>query len=91
MNHKLIKKILKIAGLFLLVILGIVVYFIYDFTSPLTEDEVLEKFEKVKKQPYITYHEFKGHQVRVVAMQKQLDTSKPTQRSNFDPSQFTRI
>jgi len=78
MNRSLIRKIFKIIGLTLLTISGILVFLLYTFTSPVTETEILEKFEDDIDQPVISYELFKDRHVRVVGMQKAIDSLLPT-------------
>ena len=78
MNRRLIRKTLKIIGWTLLVIFVIATYLIYAFTSPSSEAEIKEKFEGDLRQPTITYTFFKGHNVRLVNMQKEIDSLLPT-------------
>lgn len=78
MNSRLIRKTLKIIGWTLLVVFVIATYLIYAFTSPSSEAEIKEKFEGDLIQPTITYTFFKGHNVRLVNMQKELDSLLPT-------------
>ena len=77
MNQRLIRKILKIIGWTLLVLVIILVYLIYAFTSPSSDAEILEKFEGDSIQPIISYEVFKDKQVRVIAMQKEIDSLLP--------------
>lgn len=55
----------------------ILVYLIYAFTSPSSDAEILEKFEGDSIQPIISYEVFKDKQVRVIAMQKEIDSLLP--------------
>ncbi|MDN3642321.1 alpha/beta hydrolase [Lutimonas halocynthiae] len=78
MNRRLIKKIFKIIGWTLLGVFVIATYLIYTFTSPSSEAEIIEKFEDDIRQPTISYTLFKGHNVRLVGMQKEMDSLLPT-------------
>ena len=78
MNRIIIKKTFKIIGWSLLVLIAILVYLIFTFTSPSSEAEILEKFEGSPTQPKISYELFKKREVRIVGMQKDLDTLLPT-------------
>jgi hypothetical protein len=78
MNRSLIRKIFKIIGLTLLTISGILVFLLYTFTSPVSETEIIEKFEDDVDQPVISYELFKDRHVRVVGMQKEIDSLLPT-------------
>ena len=53
-------------------------YLIYAFTSPSSEAEIKEKFEGDARQPIISYTFFKGHNVRLVSMQQEIDSLLPT-------------
>jgi pimeloyl-ACP methyl ester carboxylesterase len=78
MNRRLIRKIFKIIGWTLFGVFVIATYLIYDFTSPSSEAEIMEKFEDDKRKPFISYSFFKGHKVRVVSMQEEMDSILPT-------------
>jgi len=78
MNRRLIRKTLKIIGWTLLVVFVISTYLIYAFTSPSSEAEIKEKFEGDVRQPVISYTFFKGHKVRLVSMQQEIDSLLPT-------------
>lgn len=78
MNRRLIRKIFKIIGWTLLGVFVIAIYLIYSFTSPSSEAEIIEKFEDELRKPIISYSLFKGHNVRVVGMQKEMDSLLPT-------------
>ena len=77
MNRRLIRKIFKIIGWTLLILIAVLVYLIYAFTSPSTDAEIFEKFEGNSIQPVINYEVFKDKQVRVIGMQKEIDSSLP--------------
>ena len=78
MNRRIIKKTFKIIGWSLVVIIGVLVYLICTFTSPSSEADILEKFEGNPKQPMISYELFNKREVRIVGMQKDVDTLLPT-------------
>jgi len=78
MNRRLIRKIFKIIGWTLLGVFVIATYLIYAFTSPASEAEIIEKFEDEIRKPIISYSLFKDRNVRIVGMQKELDSLLPT-------------
>ena len=78
MNRRMIKKTFKIIGLVLLVITGVLVFLIYSFTTPASDIEIIEKFEGEPIQPVISYEAFKDRHVRIVGMQKEIDSLLPT-------------
>ncbi len=78
MNQRLIRKTFKIIGWTLLVMITILVYLIYAFTSPSSDAEILEKFEGDSIKPIISYEVYKDKKVRVIAMQKDIDSLLPT-------------
>lgn len=78
MKGSLIKKLFKVIGITLLVILLVLIYFLYSFISPSTDEEIVEKFEDSAFQPHISYELFQGKRVRMVKMQSSTDTLLPT-------------
>ena len=78
MNRRVIRKILKITGWSLLVIFSVLVYLIYSFTSPSSEADIFEKFKGEAAQPVISYEVYKDRKVRVIGMQKEIDSLLPT-------------
>jgi pimeloyl-ACP methyl ester carboxylesterase len=72
-----IRKVFKIAGWTLLVLIAILGYLLYRFTSPSTDLEIIEKFKGKNHQPFISYDNFKGHKVRVIEMQREIDKTLP--------------
>tara|TARA_R110001592_G_scaffold105035_5_gene295434 strand:+ start:213 stop:1070 length:858 start_codon:yes stop_codon:yes gene_type:complete len=75
---KRFKNILKIASA-VLVVLVLVLYFLFvNFSSPKSNEEVVEEFSKSFYQPILTTNTYKGFEYRVVSMQKEIDTSKTT-------------
>jgi len=78
MNPKLIRKTFKIIGWTLLVVIGVLTFLVYSFTSPSSDAEILEKFEDEAIKPEVSHVEFKGYQVRMVSMQKSIDSLLPT-------------
>ena len=73
-----LKKILKIASA-VLVVLVLVFYFLFvNFSSPKSNEEVIDKFTESFHKPILTTNTYKGFEYRVVSMQKEIDTSKTT-------------
>jgi len=78
MNPGIIRKTFKIIGLVLLVLTGVLVFLMYTFTSPASDTEIIKKFEGESIQPVIKYETFKDRRVRIVGMQKEIDSLLPT-------------
>lgn len=78
MKRGLIKKIFKVIGIVILVVLSVLIYLVYSFTSPKSDEEIVEKFEDSSFKPTISYKIFKDKRVRVVSMQEAPDTILPT-------------
>ncbi len=74
----LIKRVLKISGILFALIFIIFLVAIYQFSKPKSDKYIFSKFKDSPFQPTITYTNFEGHKVRVVSMQKQIDTTLPT-------------
>jgi len=72
------KKILKIVGILLLLVIISFSILFYRIFRPLSDEEILEKFETESVQPTISYIDYKGKKVRVVHMQKVIDTTLAT-------------
>lgn len=72
-----IRKVFKIAGWTLLILIIILGYLLYRFTSPSSDPDIVEKFKGANHQPHISYENFKGHKVRVIQMQQEIDKSLP--------------
>lgn len=77
MKTNWIRKVFKIAGWTLLVLIVILAYLLYRFTSPSSDLDIVEKFKGENHQPYISYENFKGHKVRVIKMQEEIDKTLP--------------
>jgi len=71
-------KVLKIAGVILLLILVILYILFYNFSAPKSDAKVLSAFAKLGQTPNIEHRTFKGYSYRVVSMQDQIDTSLST-------------
>ena len=72
-----IRKVIKIIGWTLLVLIIVLSYLVYRFTSPNTDDDIIENFEGETYQPHISYENFKDHKVRVIHMQNEIDKKLP--------------
>jgi pimeloyl-ACP methyl ester carboxylesterase len=71
------KKILKIAAISLLLIFFGVVIFVYQFAKPYTDAQILEKLTSEKFHPNLRYVDFENKKVRIIEMQKAIDTALP--------------
>lgn len=77
MKKKWLRKVFKITGWTLLVLIIILGYLLYRFTSPNSDQEIIDKFKGETYHPHIVYKNFKGYKVRVVHMQAKIDTTLP--------------
>jgi len=77
MKKKWVKKTGKIVGYSLLVLILIFSFLLYRFTRTKSDQEVLDTFKEEAFQPTINYFNFKNKKIRVIQMQKELDTSLP--------------
>jgi len=77
MKKHWIRKVIKIIGWTLLVLIIVLSYLVYGFISPNTDSDIMEKFEGETYQPHISYENFKDHKVRVIHMQKEIDKKLP--------------
>ena len=77
MKRSFWRKILRIAGLSLLLILIVFAVVAYRFISPKSDQQILESFEGEKHQPHIQLFDFQGKRIRVIQMQPELDTVLP--------------
>ena len=78
MKKHWIRKVIKIIGWTLLVLIIVLSYLVYRFTSPNTDDDIIKNFEGQTHQAHISYENFKDHKVRVIHMQKEIDKKLPT-------------
>ena len=60
-----------------MVLIVLLAYLIYAFTSPASDAEIIEKFSGDSIQPVISYQVFNDQQVRVINMQKEIDSLLP--------------
>jgi len=75
---KKLKIVLKIVGLLFALILGALIVLFYRFSSPKSDVEIQKEFAKNNGAVFIKKHQFKGHHYRVLAFQKEIDTTLPT-------------
>nr|WP_299033211.1 alpha/beta fold hydrolase [uncultured Tenacibaculum sp.] len=73
---KLLKKILKIAGIVLFVLFLVLYYLFWNFSAPKSDVKVLEKFSGSSATPVLTYENFNGFEYRKLSIIK--DTTLPT-------------
>ncbi len=73
---KLLKKILKIAGIVLFVLFLVLYYLFWNFSAPKPDVKVLEKFSGSSATPVLTYENFNGFEYRKLSIIK--DTTLPT-------------
>ena len=71
------KKFFKIAGIVLLLFLVVLVVLFYQFTKPNTTTQILEKLSSDRLYPAIRNIDYKNKNVRVIEMQKAIDTTLP--------------
>ena len=77
MKKKWVKKTGKIVGYSLLVLILIFSFLLYRFTRTKSDQEVLDTFKEEAFHPTIRYFNFKNKKIRVIQIQKELDTSLP--------------
>lgn len=53
-------------------------FLVYSFTSPSSDADIIEKFDEEPIKPELSHIVFKGHKVRLVNMQKSIDSLLPT-------------
>jgi pimeloyl-ACP methyl ester carboxylesterase len=72
-----IKKTVKISGFIFITLILVISVLVYRFTKPNTDLQIIEKFEDESFQPVINYIIYKDKKVRVISMQKELDSTLP--------------
>ncbi len=72
-----IKKTVKISGFIFIALILVISVLVYRFTKPNTDLQIIEKFEDESFQPVINYIIYKDKKVRVISMQKELDSTLP--------------
>ena len=78
MKRSFWRKLLRVAGLSLLLIVIVLAVIAYRFISPKSDQQILKIFEDETHQPYIRFSDFNGKKIRVIEMQMELDTTLPT-------------
>ncbi len=73
-----IKKVLKIIGIILMVLIVAFSILFYRIFRPLSDLQIVEKFETETIQPFIKHIDFRDKKVRVIQMQKEIDSTLPT-------------
>ncbi len=73
---RLLKKILKITGLFFLLVFVVFYYLFSTFTAPKSDAAVFNKFKESIHKPIITHDTFNGYKYRKLTIRK--DTTLPT-------------
>lgn len=74
----LFKKILKILGIIIFVLFVAFYVVIYIFLTPSSDKKVIKKLQNHYSTPTIYYNTFNQYKYRVIAMQKEIDTTLPT-------------
>ncbi len=72
------KKVFKIFGIVLFAVLLVLVLLFYQFVQPKTNTQILEKLTSENFQPSLRYINYNNKKVRVIEMQKAIDTTLPT-------------
>ena len=78
MKRSFWRKLLRITGLSLLLIVIVLAVVAYRFISPKSDEQILEAFEGERHQPNIRFSEYHGKKIRVIEMQPEIDTVLPT-------------
>ncbi|MEN8125728.1 MAG: alpha/beta fold hydrolase [Bacteroidota bacterium] len=73
-----IKRVLKIVGILFTIIFIVFIVTIYQFSKPKSDEYIHNKFKNTSFQPTITFSNFEGYKVRLITMQKAIDTTLPT-------------
>lgn len=76
MKNKRLYKILKITGSVGLVLLAVVIMLFYSFSAPQSDAEIKKEF--AENEVFIEHRLFKTFNYRVLAAQKEIDTTLPT-------------
>ncbi len=72
------KKIYKIVGVLFLLLLVVLVVFFYRFSKPKTDAYIQNEFTENNAKVFITQKQFKDFKYRVLATQKEIDTTLPS-------------
>ncbi len=78
MKRSFWRKLLRITGLSLLVIVVALAVVAYRFISPKSDQQIRGAFEGERHQPHIRYSDFQGRKIRVIEMQAELDAALPS-------------
>jgi len=78
MKKKWIRIVLKVIGFGLLFFVLVISFLLYRFTKPISDQAIIEKFEDSSIQPIIDSFYYKDKKVRLVKMQKEIDSDLPT-------------
>ncbi len=78
MQRKWLRKGLKIIGIAVVVLILVISFLVYRFTKPQTDQQIIDKFENDTFQPTIDHFYYNDKEVRVIKMQKEIDTSLTT-------------
>ncbi len=72
-----IKKVLKITGVILVLLLMISIILFYRFSSPKSDKEIIEQFTERKVDVFLKHVQFKNYNYRILEFQKKIDTALP--------------
>ena len=73
-----IKHILKIAGILFVILFIVFMVAFYQFSKPKSDKYITNTFKNSVDQPTIVYLPFEKYKVRLITMQKVIDTTLPT-------------
>ena len=68
MNRRLVRRIARVTGVLLLLLVFAAGLLFHQFTSPRTDLEIMEEFKEEGLDPLIRHERFKGHRVRLLQM-----------------------
>lgn len=71
------KKLLKISGVILSLILLLLIILFYRFSSPKSDKRIIEQFSEMNVDVYLKHCQFKNYTYRVLEFQKEIDTTLP--------------
>ena len=74
----MLKKTVKIIGVFLFVVVTILTILFYRFSTPKSDEKISTFFTENEIDITIKHANFQSFKYRVLATQKQIDTTKPT-------------
>ncbi len=73
-----IKSTLKIAGILFATLFIVILFSIYQFSKPKSNKYIVNHFKNTSFQPVVSFTDFEGHKVRIISMQKEIDTTLQT-------------